>query len=135
MRQLASPTTTRIAGTLDLYLSDLFSATRHHPHFDGILLTVRCRNDTEQLIRAFRLHFGPTPATSHGKMLFEARIEDVQVIFQRAVQHRLRVLNGPRQEILSSLIFGAVDNTGDDAEWETGRRTVREILKEIVDVV
>lgn len=135
MQQLASPTTTRIAGALDLYLSDLFSATRHHPHFDGILLTVRCRNDAEQLIRAFRLLFGPTPATPHGRMLFEARIEDVQAIFQRAVQHRLRVLDGPRQEILSSLIFGAVDNNGENAEWETGRRTVREILKEVVDDV
>jgi len=79
--------------------------------------------------------FGPAPATSHRKVIFDVRIEDVQTMFQRAVQHRLRVLDGPRQEILSSLIFGAVDNTGDDAEWETGRRTVRDILKEIVDIV
>ena len=59
--------------------------------------------------------------------------EEIRRNFVPAVQHRLRVLDGPRQEILSSLIFGAASNIGDVAEWETGRRTVRDILKEIID--
>ena len=59
--------------------------------------------------------------------------EEVRSSFILAVQHRLRVLDGPRQEILSSLVFGAASSIGDGAEWKTGRRTVKDILKEIID--
>lgn len=135
LRRLSSPSSTHITNRLDLYLSDLFTATRHHPHLDGILLTVRCRNDAEQLIRASRVLCGPIPNAFQGEPIFDVSLEDVQDIFVRVVQHRIRVLDGPRQEILSSLLFGAATNTGEDAEWETGRRTVQEILKEIVDTV
>lgn len=60
---------------------------------------------------------------------------DVRNVFIRAVQHRVRVLDGPQAEILASATFTASGKAGKDAEWETGRREVREILKEIVEVV
>ena len=41
--------------SLLLYLSDLFSAVRHHPQLDGMLLTARARQDAEALARAARV--------------------------------------------------------------------------------
>ncbi|KAH6897532.1 hypothetical protein BKA70DRAFT_1315941, partial [Coprinopsis sp. MPI-PUGE-AT-0042] len=38
-----------------LYLSDLFSAVRHHPRLDGMLLTASARKDAEDLARAARV--------------------------------------------------------------------------------
>ncbi|RXW18058.1 hypothetical protein EST38_g7792 [Candolleomyces aberdarensis] len=46
---------TYLAPELGLYLSDLFSAARHHPLVDGMLLTARARKDAEDLARAARV--------------------------------------------------------------------------------
>lgn len=67
--------------------------------------------------------------------IFDVTDEDVRRVFVRVVSHRLRVLDGPAEEILASLLFNATTVTGEDAQWTSGRRTVAEILKEIVDSV
>lgn len=46
---------TNIHPTLSLYISDLFSATRHHPQLDAMLLSARARQDTDALVRAARV--------------------------------------------------------------------------------
>ncbi|KAG2016357.1 hypothetical protein CC2G_009529 [Coprinopsis cinerea AmutBmut pab1-1] len=46
---------TYFAPSLDLYLSDLFSAVRHHPSLDGMMLTASARKDAEALARAARV--------------------------------------------------------------------------------
>ena len=109
------------------------SAARHHPHLDSALLTARCRQDTLALARAWRVLCGP--AESRPDHMLDVRNEDVRKVFMKTVQHRLRVLDGPRQEVLASLTFPASGETGKDAEWENGRRGVREILKEIIEIV
>jgi hypothetical protein len=38
-----------------VYISDLFSAARHHPQLDGTLLTTRALKDVEALVRAGRI--------------------------------------------------------------------------------
>ncbi|CAA7260665.1 unnamed protein product [Cyclocybe aegerita] len=43
---------TYISPSLSLYLADLFSATRHHPRLDGMLLGARAMRDAEVLVRA-----------------------------------------------------------------------------------
>ncbi|KAH8119364.1 hypothetical protein DFH11DRAFT_1781874 [Phellopilus nigrolimitatus] len=136
LRLLASPAHTFINDKLDLYLSDLISAARHHPHLDGMLLTVRCRAETVQLLRAWRVLFGAAPdGEGHLFLTLDVTEEDVWKVFVRAVQHRLRVLDGPRHEILSSLIFRAAGDAIENTEWESGRRTVKDILREIIDTV
>lgn len=40
---------------LNNYLADLFSATRHYGPLDGMMLTVRARQDAEALVRASRV--------------------------------------------------------------------------------
>lgn len=53
--KFTSTSGTNIHPTLLLYLSDLFSAARHHPQLDGMLLTARSRQDAEALARAARV--------------------------------------------------------------------------------
>ena len=48
-------TQARIRPPLNIYLADLFSATRHYGSLDGMLLTVRARQDAEALVRACRV--------------------------------------------------------------------------------
>ncbi|TCD68268.1 hypothetical protein EIP91_011234 [Steccherinum ochraceum] len=54
---------TSIHPSLNAYLSDLFSATRHHPELDGSLLTLQARRDADDLVRAFRVIGGDTLGT------------------------------------------------------------------------
>ncbi|TFK21103.1 hypothetical protein FA15DRAFT_672886 [Coprinopsis marcescibilis] len=46
---------TYLAPRLEIYLSDLFAAARHHPRLDGMLLTAAARKDAESLARAARV--------------------------------------------------------------------------------
>ncbi|KAH7913278.1 hypothetical protein BJ138DRAFT_1081967 [Hygrophoropsis aurantiaca] len=46
---------TNIRPAIGLYLSDLFTATRHFHALDGSLLTARTRHDAESLVRASRV--------------------------------------------------------------------------------
>ncbi|KAI0709541.1 hypothetical protein C8T65DRAFT_649053 [Cerioporus squamosus] len=52
--------------SLDMYILDLFSATRHHPALDGTLLTMRAHADAEALARAFRVLNGDTIGAALG---------------------------------------------------------------------
>ncbi|KAG5636322.1 hypothetical protein H0H81_008406 [Sphagnurus paluster] len=44
-----------VSSRLLLYLSDLFSAARHHPQLDGTFLTARSLNDAKAIMRAGRV--------------------------------------------------------------------------------
>ncbi|KAF9241836.1 hypothetical protein BU15DRAFT_44548 [Melanogaster broomeanus] len=48
-------TQARIRPTLNVYLADLFTATRHYGSLDGMMLTTRARQDAEALVRATRV--------------------------------------------------------------------------------
>ncbi|RPD57518.1 hypothetical protein L226DRAFT_551309 [Lentinus tigrinus ALCF2SS1-7] len=60
--------------SLDMYILDLFSATRHHPALDGTLLTMRAHADAEALARAFRVLNGDTIGAA--LVYHEARMGD-----------------------------------------------------------
>ncbi|KAF9227155.1 hypothetical protein BS17DRAFT_694756 [Gyrodon lividus] len=45
----------RIRPPLNIYLADLFTATRHYGPLDGMMLTTRARQDAEALVRATRV--------------------------------------------------------------------------------
>ncbi|CCL98695.1 uncharacterized protein FIBRA_00698 [Fibroporia radiculosa] len=82
LRALAGPAPTPhaqartvIHPSLELYLRDLFSATRHHPELDGTLLTHRARIDAEALMRAFRVIAGDSTGTA---LIQEAAILELE---------------------------------------------------------
>ena len=72
---------------------------------------------------------------SNEKIVLNVTDEDVRRVFERAVLHRLRVLDGPQHEILASLCFTAVNTRPTKFEWAAGRRQIRDIVKEVVESV
>ncbi|KAI0358549.1 hypothetical protein OH77DRAFT_1420949 [Trametes cingulata] len=58
------PPCAMLHASLEMYLLDLFAATRHHPALDGTLLTQRAHADAEALARAFRVLNGDTVGTT-----------------------------------------------------------------------
>ncbi|KAG6861934.1 hypothetical protein C0995_009884 [Termitomyces sp. Mi166 len=193
-----------VSSQLSLYMSDLFSAVRHHPKLDGTFLTAKSMNDANDLARAGRvlgtdptgselLRYYPTPAyegeddeeSTRGQLssemheyiasgsesvtldiprestsshfakdhnadpgslshpenpiatLFVSEASIARVV-PRAVTHRLRVRDGPSDEVLAGAVFGATfspnrkesfDTVG--CGWDT-RSTVKDILVEIL---
>ncbi|KAH7888926.1 hypothetical protein F5I97DRAFT_766219 [Phlebopus sp. FC_14] len=204
-----SATHTRIRAPLNLYLADLFTATRHFAPLDGMLLTVRARQDAEALIRASRVlgvdntgaelikevangrlrqtgvgssstergytrsHsslasvssdalldgidvpqiYEPSTASSgHHRSASDLMGEeepleldvseaDIARMFPRVVSHRLRVRDSPIDEVLSSVVCGAVSPPGEvqpfrPSEGEVWERdTVKDILVHILSEV
>lgn len=200
LRSLAAPpplfalkSKTNIHPTLSIYITDLFSAARHHPQLDGMLLTARARQDTEALARAVRVLGGDLTGIefirSVGKEMeadsksFEDSMDgsnidslntdlpqenangfihavheysepqetldvseaDIARIVPRVLSHRLRVRDGPEDEILGSLEYGAVASCSDwehemsdehsgmdkkQKQWQ--RSTVKDILVKIL---
>ncbi|KAG6856336.1 hypothetical protein H0H87_005454 [Tephrocybe sp. NHM501043] len=188
-----------VSSQLSLYLSDLFSAVRHHPKLDGTFLTARSMNDASDLARAGRI-LGTDPTggellqkyssaeyqkeddeeeeaqnnsemyqyiasgsesitlnvprednltqsfkdndaafasqTEHSnRPLFISEAAIARVV-PRAVTHRLRVRDGPEDEVLASAIFGATFDhephpSNSQYGWDT-RSTIKDILVEIL---
>jgi hypothetical protein len=183
--------------TLFIYISDLFSAARHHPQLDGTLLTARALKDVEALVRAGRIIGGDltgvefirvmskgAEANSEEKDDIDRSVEDGDVesleigpegengkdsrhetsnseeiypmpdevldvseadiarIVPRVLSHRLRVRDGPEDEIMGNLMHSAVGScatceVGDEDDdvkkqsmWE--RRMVKDILVRIL---
>ena len=198
LRSLVAPSTSfstpskiNIHPTLSLYISDLFSAARHHPQLDGMLLTARARKDVESLAKAERIIGGDLTGVEFIKAMGEANEEhdavqenvvdddddvesldigidvehingsppdadptsdatldvseaDIARIVPRVLSHRLRVRNGPQDEILGSLTHTAVGSCAecerdDDVDHEDAdgtvydeRPTVKDILVKIL---
>ncbi|KAF5348644.1 hypothetical protein D9758_006766 [Tetrapyrgos nigripes] len=204
--------------SLNIFLSDLFSAARHHHQVDGTLLTAKAMSEAIELARAARV-LGVTPTgvdlierkmedlvrlrtglgigsapnagslsesmnreeeawidiidyddmqngradasadphlptvsgtqgigdNSAGKEfvapLLDVTQEDVARIFPRIVTHRLRVRNGPEDEIFSSAVYGATSALYLGAEGGKTRRigerhiTIKDILVSILQTV
>jgi hypothetical protein len=143
-----------MAPALALYTSDLFSAARHHPQLDGTLLSSVARTAADTLIAAARVlgiggeatvplmddaeesepseasHEWPDESDVHVLDVSEA---DVARIVPRVISHRVRVRDGPEDEVLGNVVSGAVGGW----EWEEpervwGRPTVKDILVQIL---
>lgn len=141
LQNLTTPAHAHIHHKLNIYLADLFAATRHHLQLDGMLLTMRAQHDCCELLRAWCVLFGPSPETNEdgpraaGAPILDASDDDIRDVFCLAVNHRLRVRNGPREERLASGIFAAVRTTSDKEQWKSGRRSIEAILREVLDTV
>ncbi|KIM45522.1 hypothetical protein M413DRAFT_442188 [Hebeloma cylindrosporum] len=147
-----------ISWRLQLYLSDIFSATRHHSRLDAMLLTAKSMKDAEDLVKASRVVGNdltgmelvrPTLCVDDQELELQPSEElvvleeeeeggegeeeqeeqeeetsernednpvdrvldvsevDIARIVPRVVSHRVRLRDGPEDEMLSSALFGA----------------------------
>ncbi|KAJ7134975.1 hypothetical protein C8R43DRAFT_1021706 [Mycena crocata] len=213
----ASYDSTHLSPLLSLYASDLFSAARHHPQLDAMLLTAKSMKDVIDLARASRVIGGDltgielvredaadaaakthktgngnghgnshakregdldgesdatTPVITGNKLahryqptevvveemdgestppgagdspaqsirllepeVLEVSQADIARIAPRVMTHRLRVRDGPQDEVLASAMFPAVPSPGDDdgiAPEGANLITIKEILVTIL---
>ncbi|KDN49703.1 hypothetical protein RSAG8_01768, partial [Rhizoctonia solani AG-8 WAC10335] len=92
----------RLPLPLQVYMASLTSAARYHHQLDGTFLTLRAQRDFETLLKASAVVVRMLPAqqpydtsTDYGPTAVDAA-----KLFMRVVTHRLRVRNGPHDEIL-----------------------------------
>jgi len=144
-----------ISHTLSLYLADIFSATRQNSRLDATLLTAKASKDAEALIRASRVIgtdltgmelLRPDVNTGNSQesiddtgdsRALDVSEVDVARIAPRVISHRVRVRDGPEDEILSSVLFGATFKplpTGGGTVTDA-RLTVKGLLVEILSEV
>ncbi|KAJ4493764.1 hypothetical protein C8J55DRAFT_499717 [Lentinula edodes] len=195
-----------VPSNLHLYVSDLFSATRHHHQLEGRLVSITAIEDASELSRAARVLGGDptgmelisetlrsddaktddnsTTGGETGDERFSKVLNDVESAFvvidpqvdiethlstefahedpdsvrvpalpvldvtqadiarivPRVLTHRLRVKDGPEDEVLASAVFGAAFSATSRKE-ERGRKrdrnrvTVKELLVEILQEV
>jgi hypothetical protein len=131
--------------TLSLQTSALLAATRHHPELDGTLLTLQSSKDFTDLVRASRIIFGGAqywPSRPPGREgladpppKMDATEVDVLRVFTHVVAHRLRVRDGPADELLGSMAYGVVQSARDQNSATVIRRTIRDILKDVLSAV
>ncbi|KAJ3855240.1 hypothetical protein EV368DRAFT_79852 [Lentinula lateritia] len=195
-----------VPSNLHLYVSDLFSAARHHHQLEGRLVSITAIKDASELSRAARVLGGDptgmelisetlrsddartddnsTTGGETGDERFSKVLSDVESAFvvidpqvdiethlstefahedsdsvrvpalpvldvtqadiarivPRVLTHRLRVKDGPEDEVLASAVFGAAFSAASKKE-ERGRKrdrnrvTVKELLVEILQEV
>jgi hypothetical protein len=109
-------------------MSSLIAATRHHPSLDGTLLSARCVHDLADCVKSTAVI--SSQEIDEDVELF-ATESDVVRVFRNVVAHRLRVRDGPGDEILGSLVRSAVFRH-DETEEARGRATVQAVLQEIL---
>ncbi|KZS98489.1 hypothetical protein SISNIDRAFT_481222 [Sistotremastrum niveocremeum HHB9708] len=122
--------------SVQLYLRDLITATRHENRVDATFLTVRCSRDFQDLAKAYRVLHGPSTLShklNHSQGMF-VDPSDVINVYEGVVAHRLRVRDGPWAETLSPL-WGTTVQCAEAAvqfaKAPTPRPTVQEILIDI----
>lgn len=137
-----SSSTIFIHENLHLYILDLFTATRHHQLIEGTLLSAQSVADCFHAVRAWRLLFGAHAKSTQeerNQMItpseLDATDEDVRSVFPRVVSHRLKVRESPRDELLASAVFCATDASDEGYYTQNERRTVKEVVTEIMNSV
>jgi hypothetical protein len=113
------------------------SAARHHHQLDGTFLTLRAQRDFEILLKASSVVARIFPLLQP----YEAGTEpspsavDAAKLFLRIVTHRLRVRNGPQDEVLAPLLWEAEKDKGIRSVPSLGLEHIEHTRRSICDIV
>ncbi|QRV79445.1 hypothetical protein RhiJN_07460 [Ceratobasidium sp. AG-Ba] len=122
---------------LQIYMSSLMSAARHHHQLDGTFLTLRAQRDFEIILKASSVVariFPVMRAYDAGAELAPTAV-DAAKLFMRIVTHRLRVRNSPQDEVLSPLLWEAEDNMGIRSVPSLGLEHLEHTRRSICDII
>ncbi|CAE6460812.1 unnamed protein product [Rhizoctonia solani] len=127
----------RLPLPLQVYTASLVSATRHHHQLDGSFLTLRTQRDFETLLKASAVVARMLPAqrpydtsTEYGPTAVDAA-----KLFMRVVTHRLRVRNGPHDEVLAPLLWDEEDKRGTRSLPSLGLEHIEHSRRSICDII
>ncbi|KAG9126647.1 hypothetical protein FRC07_002619 [Ceratobasidium sp. 392] len=122
---------------LQIYMSSLMSAARHHHQLDGTFLTLRAQRDFEILLKASSVVTRVFPLAQPyetGTELAPSAV-DAAKLFMRVVTHRLRVRNGPQDELLSPLLWEAENDKGIWSVPSLGIESLEHTRRTICDII
>jgi hypothetical protein len=112
-------------------MASLISAARNHHQLDGSFLTLRAQRDFETLLKASTVvarmldtssEYGPTAI-------------DAAKLFIRVVTHRLRVRNGPHDEVFGPLLWDDEDERGARSLPSLGLEHLEHSRRSICDII
>ncbi|CAE6424825.1 unnamed protein product, partial [Rhizoctonia solani] len=121
----------RLPLPLQVYMASLISAARNHHQLDGSFLTLRAQRDFETLLKASTVvarmldtssEYGPTAI-------------DAAKLFIRVVTHRLRVRNGPHDEVFGPLLWDDEDERGARSLPSLGLEHLEHSRRSICDII
>ncbi|CAE6514259.1 unnamed protein product [Rhizoctonia solani] len=127
----------RLPLPLQVYTASLMTAARHHHQLDGTFLTLRAQRDFEILLKASAIVARMLPAqrpydtsTEYGPTAVDAA-----KLFMRIVTHRLRVRNGPHDEVLAPLLWDEEDKRGTRSLPSLGLEHLEHSRRSICDII
>ncbi|CAE6438786.1 unnamed protein product [Rhizoctonia solani] len=127
----------RLPLPLQVYMASLISAARLHHQLDGTFLTLRAQRDFETLLKASAIVTRMLPAqqpydtsTDYGPTAVDAA-----KLFMRVVTHRLRVRNGPHDEVLAPLLWDEEDKRGMRSLPSLGLEQLEYSRRSICDII
>jgi hypothetical protein len=112
------------------------SAARHHHQLDGTFLTLRAQRDFETLLKAAvvaRIISTQQPYESGTE--YAPSAVDAAKLFMRVVTHRLRVRNGPHDEVLAPLLWDEEDARGMRSLPSLGIEHIEHSRRSICDII
>ncbi|KIJ39861.1 hypothetical protein M422DRAFT_257178 [Sphaerobolus stellatus SS14] len=117
----------RVSPLASNYSTALTTAIRHHPELDGTFLTTRSTKHIDRLLRASGIVFREGDSTT----INEAHVRRV---IPPVLIHRLRVREGPREQLLGLMWDGAGPKSLGTVPQEAkkDRRTLKAILADIL---
>ena len=122
------------APALKTYISDLLSATRHHPLLQSNLITYRCSQ--KHIIAVASAHVRVLAQREDGaqSVVEEVRPQDVRDVYAACVRHRLRTRR-PDEPLARFLGSQAGSHGSVIQDPDAGMATVEEILDGILDEI
>ncbi|KAG9101753.1 hypothetical protein FS749_003828 [Ceratobasidium sp. UAMH 11750] len=127
----------RLPLPLQIYMSSLMSAARHHHQLDGTFLTLRSQRDFEVLLKASSVvaRIFPTAQPYGTATELAPSAVDAAKLFMRVVTHRLRVRKGPQDELLSPLLWEAENDKGVRSVPSLGIESLEHTRRTICDII
>ncbi|KAJ1304777.1 hypothetical protein OPQ81_005913 [Rhizoctonia solani] len=127
----------RLPLPLQVYMASLISAARQHHQLDGTFLTLRAQRDFETLLKASAVVARMLPAQREYDTSTEygPTAVDAAKLFMRVVTHRLRVRNGPHDEVLAPLLWDREDRQGTRSLPSLGLEHLEHSRRSICDII
>lgn len=122
------------APALKTYISDLLSATRHHPLLQSNLITYRCSQKHIITIASAHVRLQAQREAGAQSAVEEIRPQDIRDVYAACVRHRLRTRR-PDERLARFLGSQAGSHGSVLLDPDGGMATVEEILDGILDEI
>lgn len=131
-------TKAHVSTHLEIYMSNLLTAARHHPSLQGTLLSARCVGNLTDFVRASRVVFGPSIDSSRMEQEpsdegIDCSEKDVSRVLAGVLGHRLAVrqqTDGPMGSMVRTAV--SLDGQTRDKDSTPYHESINSVLSGIL---